>query len=548
MSHSWLKKYSGHPDDASAFQFAKNVYNPRKGKERKLTPDRTNRLIFVAQRTDGLGGRLTAIANAIALSAYYGAEFRFNWMVMDFPGGWHAVQDAGKIFSKEFIDSYWIEAQKKPRVISFQKFMKDTEYWMQKALRLGVLFIDVPWFLPEEWRNSVTSAFSRELQSKSWGKIGFANDILKVVERAEEIEITPGSVGIHLRAGDIIYGHERFNQLFSHKAIPYQLASRFLEECKTTHRSAILFGQDIPLCKALATTHQASWAGDLVPEKAWSPLEHEVFDIALLARCDEIISGESAFTQAAATKGGIKIRAISELYDLNARRAAILSTPLADRIEQVVTGVQRAFSLWTVARDMLDQSDFVPTEVLPIVVEALRHDPENSFYIFVKAALMAKSGDFKGAEAVLSAEARNFNEGSLFRILTNRRYKEGFFFRELLLNSHNQMPWSSACMLLARGVSDNDDFVMATDLLANNAELPPEWKRHMFAALESTFRRMLEKQAKLKNNVEACSGTISAMEMRHTTITNSLSWKLTKPLRWLFKPRRDKHPWQTKRP
>lgn len=39
----------------------------------------TDQLVFLAKRTDGLGERLRAMLNALALSNVCGAQFRFCW-------------------------------------------------------------------------------------------------------------------------------------------------------------------------------------------------------------------------------------------------------------------------------------------------------------------------------------------------------------------------------------------------------------------------------------------------------------------------------------
>lgn len=530
-----------------------------------MKSDKNGRLIFVAQRDDGIGARLDALVDAIALAEYYNAEFRFSWIEIQVPGGWHAVKTSAQVFSQDFIDRYWVEAAQSTDMIPIDDFLKKPDYFIQKSMETGELLVELSWFIPEWWLKAAGPDFLSQVRPESWRKIAFADHLMEILDYADGLDIPPNTVGVHLRAGDVLYGNERFNHGAFTKIIPYQLASHFLNKCQKNGRTAILLGQDAGLCKALADAHQVLWVEDLVPTESWSHLERELFDIALLSRCNEIVGGTSAFLLAAASRGGKKVHEISEIYDFTSQKNIILADAAPDSVKQVASNMQKAASLYSIVRNIVGQKEFDPAEALSIINEASNFDPENGLYIIIRASLMMRQGDIEGAETLISTAAlspvdtalrqpeqwsyRQFPgaqwhvEGSVLGVLTHLWHPARPFFRNLLFVTNKPTPWSSACIVLALGVSSSRELKMARNALESGSELPPEWKLYIFEALEEGYARAIGKKPGHKaaaKNLVKLRAELETANRRHERFTSSLSWKVTKPLRWLvkrFKPK-----------
>lgn len=249
---------------------------------KNLSPERNT---ILANRRDGLGQRLLAILNSIAVSDFFKYDFKFTWDVGLEKDKHHAISSVDKIFSENFIKNNF-----HPKLVDNIPHVRD----MKDSANNG------KWF---ECTQSINAAFAKKYNlslnyKKAFEKIEFSEHILKAKLAAQEIEVDESTVAIQMRAGDIIYGEFRHHTSFYSKVILYPIVLEAIGNFLNVNKKIIIFGQDEGLINKIVEFFEGEniFSSKMLMEGFDFDNEQVAFfDIFLMSRCKHIYAKESGF-------------------------------------------------------------------------------------------------------------------------------------------------------------------------------------------------------------------------------------------------------------
>lgn len=374
-------------------------------------------LVFVSNRTDGLGERLKALVNSIALARYFKGDFGFSWQAISSSVSVnHATGTPSDIFSENFLNAHLTEVKEGVPLRSFLT-----------AERKGRLPEGNHVLTPQTSIYNSSPAprtfITPEDLSNSFWSIDFSEKMTRAIHAAQSVPIKGNGIGLHMRAGDIIYGRYRFNNRYANKVVPYPLSVAFIESERTRGNNVILFGQDYELCRSISAAHSAIFAGDYHSQFEFDDHQAAIFDIVLMSRCAKVVAGNSGFSQIAQLVGRFEMLDPQDILPQDEACSA-LRRFLAGDVDNYLAAsdLQQAFCrvyFVTFYADYLSSGD-----IETMLREALTLDPGNSFYACVLAVQLFRSGKSADAEEVLdylvSSEFPVVTFGSLPAIIQTR--------------------------------------------------------------------------------------------------------------------------------
>ena len=271
-------------------------------------------LQVVARRFDGLGGRLTALANAIAIGRIANVQPALAWLDSEDLFS----NDPSELFSDPFLDRYLIEPSSlEGRVaLEFLTFDELHEISQQHRNRDGsssaYVVVDVPIGLHpalaglgSEGRRAFVDAFE---------SIEFT-DPLEGVRK----EVTPSlarsrATGFHWRAGDVGSGPWR-RAMWHQKYQPSPVAELVVAQLVAEGTEVIVVSDDIEQAERLARrVHGVRVSSDLVSDvDQLTPLQFAAADLLVLSGCQRIIGPpHSAFSTLAALQTETDVEVLSD--------------------------------------------------------------------------------------------------------------------------------------------------------------------------------------------------------------------------------------------
>ena len=362
--------------------------------------------VFVVHRNDGLGVRLEAIVFAMVLAELTGGGFRFAWPgISESLRAYHDVaDDAGEVFAGDFLQAHLIAQEDfdESRLVAF-----DDE--VVEASRKGRIAPGT--MISVQTRHVLNPPIKQLLGVESVGPrmaeafagIGFSAPMEEARAMAAGAALPAVDVtAIHLRAGDVIYGHNAKINLASDKAIPYPLAIDLIARFRAGGVTPLLFGEDADLLAHLRDEHGAYCADDIGDRAGFSPDQNTLFDICLLGRCTRIVAGNgSAFPRLAAAIAGIEVEPPERLYEAD-EAVGIIERHLFDPdASPLISGEQKAFAAryaFVLAGERIARDE----RFWRLLELARENDPENAFLQFVYACSLYEAGREGEAEAMLS--------------------------------------------------------------------------------------------------------------------------------------------------
>lgn len=385
-------------------------------------------LTFIANRTDGLGERLKAIVNTIVLSEHFEGDFAFSWPeISRSMSGKHAIGEVGDIFSPEFIERHLTRAIPEVELKTFlTKLCREPD----AAARFEGpgLTVNVPQNSIHSIEPELTSMIPPEALSRAFWRIGFSDRMQEAVERAQEVSLTEAATGLHLRAGDIIFGRYRYNSRYLNKVVPYPLALDFVRAENARGRKVVLFGQDEEMCRALAQTHDAVFAGDYHVTFGFDIYQAALFDIVLMSRCSTVVAGNSGFSQIAHIIGRFEMVDPRDLYRPEDALRMIMQELSSPGTTLPVHELQQAFAC-SYAVNMLGEQ-MRTDQIVSLMQLACELDADNAFHTVLLAIGLYNLGDRDKAGAVLeasiAADAQRSNFGT-FASLVSTRHPDGTY-------------------------------------------------------------------------------------------------------------------------
>lgn len=351
--------------------------------------------ILLVNRPDGLGERLKAILNGIYLSEYFGLDFKFTWPVKSgIDKSFHDIETVSEIFSKEFIEKYYIDIED----LNLNLFLdlrktKLVEVPSNKCLTGET----VGWICHQ---SDLSHYISTELLpefinfSEVYNHIGFSTEIEKVLKASQIANIPSNTVAIHLRGGDIIYGKYRLSQRYQHKVIPVLVALQLAKDIISSGKVPLIFAQDKALLDLFRGVHGVITTDKLIDE-SWSSLQKAMFEIDLMSKCSEIISGSSGFAAVAAKISNNRIKNIRNVYSESEQydfiNKGLESVALDD--------YQKSYHLLMCV--ILKDDDF--ENVDRMLAEASLLDPGNGLYLIKRVINNLKYGFENEADKLLES-------------------------------------------------------------------------------------------------------------------------------------------------
>jgi hypothetical protein len=373
-------------------------------------PEASGRKTFLAARSDGFGERLRAMMNAMILAERFEGDFRFVWGKIG--ASWdrsaHVVLSKEKTFAPDFLSAYATEASA-VRSETYHPISGLKSIHAATRFRVGQNALST--VLPE-----LAATLPKDAGANAFRRIRFSDRLERGRQAAFDIDLAPGAVALHLRAGDIIYGHSRLVGHYARKAIPWPLAFELAAQLRSEGRIVMVFGQDAALCRCIAAMHDGVFAGDIVEKLGLDFHQTALFEITLMSRCAEVYAGDSGFALVACQIAGAPLAQISDRLSREDIRALLLSALEADDpgrpartgsprapCPDAISDLQRAFAFWSAAS--VHAALFNPEERSRLLATAIARDPVNSIYRLARIRARLEAGAVDEAAAALSALA-----------------------------------------------------------------------------------------------------------------------------------------------
>lgn len=356
--------------------------------------------LIMATRTDGLGGRLLAMANAKSLADRLGYRFGFTWNSKNITDQEsHTVDVVQNIFSAEFIDRHWLGEKIKTTdcaALGRTDFApSDLEAAARQEKPRGWICneFDALDFFRDDGGGPVR-------RSEALRTFGYAPAVRQALDAAGKCRFPAPMAALHLRSGDIVYGTHRRRLIFADKVIPSALARAIVSELASQGLTTLLIGQDRAMLDYLQAETGALrtddfGAGEFKQQQALNAF----FEMALMARCQQIHAGKSIYAQVASILGGVPRVDASALFS-KSRAAEIILDELQAH-ESKYHPLESAFGYqWTF---VTLESEISPARARELLGKALALDPENEGYLLKMAAAHYRDGDPASAEAILKS-------------------------------------------------------------------------------------------------------------------------------------------------
>jgi glycosyltransferase involved in cell wall biosynthesis len=350
--------------------------------------------LIIARRQDGFGERLKALINAIYVSNMTGFEFKFNWTDRLENNDFHSIENKDNIFSGEYIAKHHLEFK------STQLFLKYNTKNIYKDER-GLFETFDGWEVNQNYLNMGSNSKVLEGYKQAFDSIQFSHGIKIALKEADMIVLPENSVAIHLRSGDIVFGHYRHSTRFTTKAIPVPIALELIDRLKKDGKVVVVFSQDKDCLDEVVDDVSVFSFDYFLKENSHDFIgaEQEMFEIRLMSRCEFIISGSSGFSVLAGRIGGIKNISPSE-YLGETEQLRIIGQYLG-KVKGEHGNLHAAYSC-LYACSLLSKEMSIDS-VGEFVEKGMQFDEGNIFFPLVLVGLLIKDSKLEEAEAIASS-------------------------------------------------------------------------------------------------------------------------------------------------
>ncbi len=374
---------------------------------------------FLAARTEGLGGRLRAMINAMVLAEHFGVDFKFQWRQRGADAQQHhAILTPQATFSRSFLTKHHIDriqARDYPALAG----RNQSPAAIRRLLASPIKGLSVS---QEPVNRIVDLSDLKNLRGcyvRAFRQIRFVPKVQAAIEAARVLPLPDHCVAIHLRAGDIVYGNFRFASTATGKTVCYPVVKRLIADLIAQGKYPLIFGQDKTVCRMLAQRFKLKAAADML--KQGDALPAALSEVVLMSRCETIYAGPSGFSILGSMIGNKKLETPAASWTPQEIVDCILADDEIDDPSSSLPDLQRAFSFYMVAYAGMDT---IPNRVvIDALAKALAYDPGNAFYGLNKASLEVLEQDVDSAEATLKAivdhaeAAAVFEETVLYRAI-----------------------------------------------------------------------------------------------------------------------------------
>ncbi|MBD9373199.1 discoidin domain-containing protein [Rhizobium sp. ARZ01] len=390
--------------------------------------------VVVANRADGLGERLNAMLNALWMSELCGAGFRFTWSDRLVDDMTHAIVPATRMFSKEFLAAHLIPPRDGEGIWPLTEMKRSFDDIRWTLSQTGM--IASPRAILTDVVSGVPDMDSVSAMQRAFDRIEFSSEVKHAISVAQNTEIKPRSVALHLRSGDIIFGEYRKYLNYTYKGLTLPIAKKIVRHFVDQGRDVYLFGQDSESIAHIAHSCGCIDSDTLNSIETGKMERHQraIYDIVLLSRFETIVGGSSGFLRQASAIGGSKIVNPQQLFSESVQHLASISD-LAKHAS-IYHPMHVAFGYWYAF--FYGRKNRQSGENIAVLEKAIEFDPDNELYYYVLSSLLAQNGDNHRSSNVLRDlfEARHAsgNLKIMFRIFTARtlgKYNISEFFKPI---------------------------------------------------------------------------------------------------------------------
>lgn len=449
----------------------------------------TQSMLIAATRTDGLGGRLLAMANAKSLADGLGCRFGFTWsdeVIQD--NTFHIVDVVRKIFSDAFIERYWLGEQ-----VDASRFgVLGQAVFTPRSLETTARQNNLEGWICDEF--DVLKSFRADgaktvRRSETLRGFGFSSDVADAIDAAGGVRFPGPMAALHLRSGDIVHGHYRTRLIFAGKVIPSTLAKAIVSELSARGLKTLLVGQDRETLEYLRSRTGAFLTSDLGADAFEDRTLKDFFEMALMARCRQIHAGSSIFATVASVMSDIPCVNSDALFS-KARAAEIVLEELKAH-ERDYHPREAAFGYQSAFLNLEDKISLA--QAREILERALALDPENDIYVLKIVAAYFREGDFPSGEAVLKSlmtrqfQARPKKPLSMMRPLTEMVGGKNAMARDFgLFFTAAQAGYPHAMACAAHILFESGDLTQAREMAARLVKAEPA--NRMFRTIKRRIR------------------------------------------------------------
>jgi hypothetical protein len=351
-------------------------------------------LIVVANRWDGLGGRLHAILNAWSVARALGLEFRFVWPRVS------GELDPSEVFDDAFLERCEIaESVCENRVVLSDPTglsLPDAKEFCRAASANSMIRIN-ECFKVRTFVSEPPEAAQARFQA-GLSEIGWSRALHALIASVSDEKHARGYSAIHVRAGDIVTGDWR-QFVPVEKYMPMAYVEFAIETLSGAGRGPVVLVSDNEhYIRHLESRFDLIRPADIVAGYAdLTELQRAFADILVLSRA-RLIAGPraSVFSQLAAHLGGKKILSVDDLMTEDDARCL-----LRDGITRGEKEAKRSDVLRPVlARDIcwfLDvfSDELAVGEQIILALRAAKHEPDFCGALNRSAAALALAGNYK---------------------------------------------------------------------------------------------------------------------------------------------------------
>ena len=378
---------------------------------RYIDTDEYGELSFVTKRSDGLGERLRGIIKAMFLAKHHGLGFRFEWPLMSSKiSANHATGEPEEIFSEEFLrDHLGIDAP-----------FADLEDFHHDRVSPGARSILVKHGNQPAGKDGAHVAPAEGEYAKIFDSIGFSEKMLWAIDEARKADIGDEAIGVHMRAGDIIYGPYRFQHAAIGKTIAYPIAYEIGRRAVAEGKGLVVFGQDQELCRSICEETGAVFAADHHAHLKLDSQQSAIFDIVLMSRCKSVAMGSSGFSATAHWIGEFKKIFPKKMFSERESADIILDHLLFDKKGFLAASGMQVSAAASYAMAFLKDA-MTSDERVAVMRLAVDSDPSNDFQKVVLAIEHFHANQIDEARETLSrmfseAPSRRGCDGSVCKL------------------------------------------------------------------------------------------------------------------------------------
>lgn len=353
--------------------------------------------VLLARQGDGLGERLNALLNAMRLARLLDVDFRFAWPMWLAWDPNHAIVAADEVFTAEFLEAHLLDDEETRAGFDLLPGPDADLRAVRTSLRRAERGLRVP-ARPLHTRldpvavPGLTDGFAAEFAA-----VGFAPAITDAIEAARSVPIGERSVGLHLRAGDLMYGAYRSRTAYWDKAVPAPLARELMRRHRAEGHEVLVLGQNRALVSGLCRDAGATDVATLPARAGLTRTGEAVFDLVLLSRCDRIVGGHSGFAIQAASIGGRSVDFWPHVLPPD-ELVAVTRADLAEHGSDY-DAITSEFAWWATWRAVRDHADDATT--VELLTAASAADPANPRSRLHLAAHHHRRGRLRQANEVL---------------------------------------------------------------------------------------------------------------------------------------------------